>query len=225
MSTNSISLTPLSKNLTTKPCQICHSGVDFCTSREVLGDIIVYYRCTECGAIQADFDNKYIITENDGDVNRNQDSINSIRLKRVTSRLTHLKNVLDFGCGNGQFSEFCRKHGYHVDGIDQNTSFQLRDCQNDFYDAIFMTEVLEHLEFPTLYFSKLFDYLKAGGLIYIEGTFADRISNLHVHTYISPEIGHRVINTEKSIKMMLRKDCQLERLSDNVFLIKKEGLC
>lgn len=107
---------------------------------------------------------------------------------------SNLNYVLDFGCGGGRFITEAKAKGYKVKGVEftnnvvenlknsiQGVEFQTVDelwgqMEGDFYDIIFLGNVLEHLPNPTEIISKLKDKIKKGGLLILEGPIESNIS-------------------------------------------------
>lgn len=84
-------------------------------------------------------------------------------------------NVLDYGCGNGEFSVYLRSLGANVEVFEPDRDS--RKAINDFnlkrveelgeYDYIFMLDVIEHIVEPEPILKKLQSHLKDGGIIII----------------------------------------------------------
>jgi SAM-dependent methyltransferase len=83
--------------------------------------------------------------------------------------------VLDFWCWDQPYRSFFHNHDYV--GCDIGSSPELNDkysiieegqnlpYQDNFFDVILFTEVMEHLKFPELYATELVRILKKGGII------------------------------------------------------------
>ena len=91
--------------------------------------------------------------------------------------------VLDFGCGDGDFLSSCQLFGFNCVGIEFSASRHqrrsidfypsLQEMINDSgtdadFDAITMFEVLEHLPDPRQTLADLSEYLKTGGIFFLE---------------------------------------------------------
>ncbi len=143
-------------------------------------------------------------TENDNPKGRNHKSQHLIRFRRVESESSTegIQDVLDFGCGDGEFVNYLKFLGCNAYGIDTDTAGQLDDIPEDFVDAVFMIEVIEHLTGPQQILKELTSKLYEGGVIYIETTFAEQISDPSTHPYVDPRIGHRTIVSRKGLGIM-----------------------
>jgi len=95
--------------------------------------------------------------------------------------------VLDVGCGNGVISRFIGQQGYNVTGIDiseetiqqarsltslPNIQFSVQDAEqlvadNQTFDAIICSEVLEHLHQPQNLVNTLYKLLKSDGCLIV----------------------------------------------------------
>lgn len=89
--------------------------------------------------------------------------------------------ILDFGCGQGAFSQRLIDAGMVVDGCDINTdqikagvnkkitldlnSTVITDLITDKYDMVIAVEIIEHLENPWKYLKDCISVLKDGGII------------------------------------------------------------
>jgi SAM-dependent methyltransferase len=90
---------------------------------------------------------------------------------------TENKNLLDVGCGDGNFVSMARKMGIEAWGIDKeprvsNKYISAQPVESfgadNRYDLITMFHVLEHLKNPLSALSKLSGCLKRGGYLVIE---------------------------------------------------------
>jgi 2-polyprenyl-3-methyl-5-hydroxy-6-metoxy-1,4-benzoquinol methylase len=89
--------------------------------------------------------------------------------------------ILDFGCGEGAFSQRLIDAGMVVDGCDINTDqikagvtrkitldlnrSEISDSVSDKYDIVIAVEIIEHLENPWKYLKDCISVLKDGGII------------------------------------------------------------
>ena len=80
--------------------------------------------------------------------------------------------ALDIGCREGHQSEWLKKLGYSVDSVDIESNYhfgKVLDVNNglpyddNFYDLIWCSEVIEHLEHPAYVLSEMRRVLKPGG--------------------------------------------------------------
>ena len=116
-------------------------------------------------------------------------------LKRLNFVVTNLGSdqpiaatkILDVGCGNGHISMYLGEMGYQVSGVDvsedtiekaqklnhlDNVSFSVVDAENiqlpaRQYDAIVCSEVLEHLDHPSVLLETLHQALKDDGKLIV----------------------------------------------------------
>lgn len=115
---------------------------------------------------------------------------NPTRLQRINN-LCHGGNVLDFGCGNGLFVSFLKKNNVAVDGYDKFSGDFNALPEKNKYDVVTAIEVFEHLAEPYSEIDEIFSFLKEGGILMVETSFTDWMSDDNV--YINPLIGHSTI--------------------------------
>jgi len=92
------------------------------------------------------------------------------------------RQMLDIGCGNGQFLMRAKSIGFKVKGIDFDPvavkqavkndlnaeCIELLDIKEDsIYDAITISHVIEHISNPGDYIEKIYNLLKPNGFLYI----------------------------------------------------------
>ena len=93
--------------------------------------------------------------------------------------------ILEIGCGYGYITYALRRCGYEATGVDisKKAVRQARDSYGDFFqccdvlelaenntemwDIIVMTELIEHIEDPTTFVTRLAKLLRAGGIIIV----------------------------------------------------------
>ncbi len=111
--------------------------------------------------------------------------------------------VLDIGAGLGKFMLAFKRYGMDTYGVEPSLPFYERavekmgvdpgklnlasveDCEFDdnMFDVIFFTAVLEHLYEPAKVLTKVLKWLKPGGLIFIEVPSSDWLVNKIVNRY------------------------------------------
>lgn len=178
-------------------CPICYQQAKFGYTK-FNGD---YYFCKSCEFLFCGkIPKSIIVTENDKSEIRNLPNLNKERLRRITSAVQiPIYNIVDFGCGKGQMSNYLKDSGYTATAIDQDTEMQLYNLDDASQDAIIVTEVIGHLPNPKFNFHEFERVLKVGGGLYIESTF----DNFNIeNTYIDPRIGHCSIHSKKSLGIL-----------------------
>ncbi|MBM3942626.1 MAG: methyltransferase domain-containing protein [SAR202 cluster bacterium] len=140
----------------------------------------------------------------------------------------HSVRVLDYGCGNGILTQFFHGRGHPTVGIDisptviasnclriPEATFQLvpSDAPAPFddasFDAIFCSEVVEHVYDTNFLFGEFSRLLKPGGLLLLTTPYHGVIKNLIVVTFyferhFDPTWQHIRFFTRKSLSRVCR---------------------
>lgn len=178
-----------------------------CEETSISKTIDAHYGQCECGTIYFLHELKPGQTTfcNDQPAARNTYDLNQIRLQRVLLEIDTVESLIDFGCGEGQFVRQTRAQGIKITGIDHNTALQLHNFVDHTVDAIFMTEVIEHLPDVTKVLTEMERVLKPTGIIYIETCFADLIKEPAMDSYVSIDIGHVSILSYQGLLMAAQR--------------------
>jgi ubiquinone/menaquinone biosynthesis C-methylase UbiE len=175
------------------------------------------------------------------------------RIKKIGQYVTGQKPIiLDVGCGNNSPSitkhwlKDCIYHGIdqsaeNLNSEDQNNSddfFELNldignlsSVQDDYYDAIIMSHVVEHLENGELVLKELTKKLKVGGVFYLEfpsirslylphgsGTLNFYDDKTHIKFYSLGEVGNILLDSKMVVMEAGRKREWLKVLLSPAFL-------
>jgi SAM-dependent methyltransferase len=132
------------------------------------------------------------------------------------------KKIVDFGCGNGHFIYNALQQGIVVNGVEFSAK-QVTNLQNEIketsfytvkefyekditYDAIFMSNVLEHFTNPKKEFELLLKKLNTNGIVLIEGPL---------------EMNKSLVNTFKwlyfKIRLSLNKNYKTNHTPTHIF--------
>lgn len=131
--------------------------------------------------------------------------------------------LLDIGCGMGLFLWKAKKAGFEVEGIElspfaanfvRSKDIKVRDksiyeetLPENFYDAISLKEVIEHLPDPKLALKNIYSALKPGGVLFMTtGNYdcPERKVRGKNWLYFMPE-GHVYVFSNKTMKNYLIK--------------------
>lgn len=136
-----------------------------------------------------------------------------LRLVALATSLTKKKpyeaDILDFGCGTGNFVAFAREHlAFKVWGTDINrppfgADYFLPKVDRKF-DIIVSCEVVEHLPDPVATFSMIRSWLKPGGVFAFQTAYYDPKSCDRDWWYVGPHNGHISLYSAKSLDRMFK---------------------
>ena len=105
-----------------------------------------------------------------------------IKLNNIANRLaTNDKNLLDVGCGTGDFVKYLKNKGWSATGVEtddaarafaieenkQRVLKSLKKFKGESFDVITMWHVLEHIYDLNNYLKTLFSLLKDGGMLVV----------------------------------------------------------
>jgi hypothetical protein len=149
----------------TDSCRLCGGRALRQFSRRVLGKYdIAYYQCSACHSLQsqepywleAAYKHNFAVLDT-GAVQRNLTNLGAVAL---VARLYGLKNMLDFGGGDGLLCRLLRDYGFNCYVSDKyaNTSYAQGFTEQDFDkpDIVLAFEVVEHFARPAEDLAALF---------------------------------------------------------------------
>ena len=162
--------------------------------------------------------------------------LNSEKLLKNFRNLMPGATLLDIGCSCGFLLKVAKeKYGLKVFGIEpskwaiefglKNFGLEIKqgfieeiDFQNEFFDAIIMADVIEHLENPKKILNKIYEILKQNGELLILtpdiGSFAAKLTGKYWWGILD---GHLFYFTRKTLRQLL-EDCGFE-----IVLLKSFG--
>jgi len=108
-------------------------------------------------------------------------SISLKRKRKLIQLHSHLGNLLDYGCGTGDFINECKLNGWDVQGIEPSTEARIKaqkltnakifpnisEVTDNQFDTITLWHVLEHVHDLNSIMEKLIELLKPNGTIFI----------------------------------------------------------
>lgn len=107
------------------------------------------------------------------------------------------KVAADYGCGHGDFVNYCKSHGLPCDGYDPFNPEYSEPLKKNHYNVVVALEVVEHLFAPFSELQEIADALKTGGILMVESSFADWVTLKD--EYVNPGIGHCTIWSHKGL--------------------------
>ena len=196
------------------PCPVCQNN----SAQHTKAHGYIYFKCLTCGCLfTMPIRKQDIHTDNDAKDDRN----NINRLAEIRFRLIQkrpVQTVLDYGCGDGEFVTYLNTQGLaNAIGIDQHNENDITKYRNKF-DAITMIEVIEHILEPHSRVRNIHAALKPKGIFYIQTSLAEYCHE----SYVDPRIGHCLIHSEKSLKILAGSLFNLEKLNRNCFIMEKK---
>ena len=106
------------------------------------------------------------------------------RYERIYRCNPHAHSLVDIGCGDGFFMNFCSKRGWEAEGIDLSPEavayarrqFHLKATLSTLesftftksYDVMILCDVLEHLTDPDSQLKRIHDHMDRHGLLFIQ---------------------------------------------------------
>lgn len=140
----------------------------------------------------------------DRQIMRGNFNVQRMLIKKVREAIVDCKTVLDIGCGNGLFVNYCKQFGYKSKGIDHSdriikfcnirygnnfiaTDINTLKLKENSVDCITMLEVLEHLDNPVGIIEKAKKWCKKQLIVTVPN--GDSIkSSEHVWTFIKADL-------------------------------------
>jgi SAM-dependent methyltransferase len=192
------------------------------------GEAFAYWRCGRCASIHArdevDLDHyyaRYPLHELPGDWRF--DAIHArqlARLRRAGLKRSH--QILDYGCGNGQFVRFLQLRGYSgARGFDEYLgTYRDRRALDDRYDCIIAQDVIEHVASPSLMLDALARVAEDGAIIAIGTPNASAIDLARprdfVHALHAPYHRH-ILSADALIEAGRRQGLVLSRFYSTMY--------
>ena len=212
-----------------KECPVC--GFEESMVMMVQEDLL-YYLCPSCICLFTPcIPDNVLVTENDNPEDRNTDDKMFIRSSTLIE-WNHFPNPVfyDFGCGNGEFSEFLRSRLDDLYGpgecsvlrYDKDYANPPEKYSDGSIHGIIMIEVIEHISEPTKLFAQFNRILAPDGFIYIESSYLNNMTKWNDHPYIDPKIGHCTIHSIQSMtKLASMFNMRYSKINSNIFIFRK----
>ena len=151
-------------------------------------------------------------------------------LKKIAERLEKFlpegASVFDIGCGGGAFLRFMLDKGYKVSGLEVGEAakeeaervlgikdvvrvgdFLETDFKDEIFDAVVLTDVIEHFHNPRVYLEKISSILKPGDLIIIRTPNSDSLMHrLLKSRWMLASPRHVVLYNRESTSFLLMKN-------------------
>jgi 2-polyprenyl-3-methyl-5-hydroxy-6-metoxy-1,4-benzoquinol methylase len=170
--------------------------------------------------------------DRDTDVSDNDVTTPERKQRLLQTLARHIKpggRVLDLGCGGGQFAALLKKSGYDAMGMDLSASaIEMAqrnhpgveynvlnpDCtipvENSVFDAVWSTEVIEHVLDVHGFLSEINRVLKPNGLLVLTTPYHGGLKNLLISLmkfdrHFDPEGSHIRFFDRKGLERCLRK--------------------
>lgn len=150
-----------------------------------------------------------------------QKNVSGKKIYDIVSKFRRPQNVLEIGCGAGGILEVFKDAGSEVLGLDFDEEFldiararkidvkrgstEVLD-ENNKFDLIILSHVLEHIVEPAKFLKQLISFMNDDGLLYIEVPSVDRVAeggyDFDLLNYF--QNAHTIHFTTKSLEMMCK---------------------
>jgi SAM-dependent methyltransferase len=143
----------------------------------------------------------------------------------VGNKLGTFKNHLDYGCGpTPVLSEILKQNGLNSEFYDP-IFFPDVILENNHYDFITATEVIEHVQNPQLFMKTMYNLLKPGGILAIMTHFHGKNIPKFIDWWYQMDPTHITFYTPKTLEVLCRKSGLIILFNDNkkIAVIGKEG--
>ena len=168
-----------------------------------------YYECDTCKTVFSDpLDNSDMVgggAEPERNLLQNPERI--MRLKILAGGNIEGINVLDFGCGFGKLVNDLNAAGFVAEGYDAYNEDFLTLPKRNYYHAVTMIEVIEHLSAPFVELDCIHRSLVKGGIVYIETSFTDvaKQENIELENfeYLNPSVGHSTVFSHWGLDVLM----------------------
>lgn len=136
-----------------------------------------------------------------------------------------ITSILEVGCGTGQYYEAWKELGIHWIGLEVNNEiinfchkkhipvkrFDDHIKDNNKYDVIFLSQVMEHILEPHKFLLQLKKFMTTDTILHIDVPNHDSITSLyrrinifHQHYGFVQPYGHQIAYTKKAMSFLLR---------------------
>ncbi|MBT5399899.1 class I SAM-dependent methyltransferase [bacterium] len=209
------------------------------------GELWKYIKCSNCETVHISPvpSNKQIEKMYSGDKYHDifylKEELYNYTMPSEVSALIPNGDMLDFGCGYGDFISVASKNGYQCFGVEYNksvceyTSKKTRCIVNDLswflasdirFDVIHIGDVLEHLPNPKQTLQSLQVLLKPDGIFFIEGPLERNTSLVLFFSILNGYIKYKFFNRQLENKYPPFHLWQSNRHATRDFFIKHTGL-
>lgn len=230
-------------NMHTINCRLCDGLSAYIFSKIVLEKYNVkFYKCEQCKSLQTE--NPYWLEESYQDWATKYDTgiysrvIKTFLVSFIICKIFKLKNILDFGGGDGLFCRIMRDYYFNCFSYDK---FSKNTYSKGFVEKNFLTpdlvtsfEAVEHFSKPSEEFLKIFN-LKPKMFLLTTGIYQDQDKNWnyleedsgqHIFFYsketlefIAKKYNYNIIFLESGFVLMILASTKINKLM--VYLLKK----
>ena len=187
---------------------------------DLSGEAIYYIRCSSCHFVfspdmyswdskkfsEKVYNDEYI--KIDPDFIKIRPQFNALKMKQMFSGGAKLIRHLDYGGGNGTFSQLLTDAGFNSRSVDPYAKTNHPISSGEKFNLITAFEVFEHIPYPRTLMHSLNDLLEPNGMICFSTLISDGKIQANQRLswwYASPRNGHISLFSKRSLSILAKE--------------------